>query len=187
MRLFAWCRVFSPWEKRRERAQRKVDFFSWVCLLFIPYVICGIWYALPNLFLAWSNSSARTLFMSAEVEREVFEVQVLVRHYLCPFLIPMVTNGKINSLFYHVSHHSSIWFLKKLWIYRKNNLFEKNTYLKSMKRTSSTSSSLPRLKTGTFEKMNSLVKWGASSRWSFGPNSTCDRIETSITGKTHSI
>ena len=24
---------FSPWEKRRERAQRKVDFFSWICLL----------------------------------------------------------------------------------------------------------------------------------------------------------
>ena len=24
---------FSPWEKRREGAQRKVDFFSWVCLL----------------------------------------------------------------------------------------------------------------------------------------------------------
>ena len=33
MRLFAWCRVFSPWEKRREGAQRKVDFFSWVDLV----------------------------------------------------------------------------------------------------------------------------------------------------------
>ena len=46
-----------------------------------------------------------------EVEGEVFEVQVLFRHYLCPFLIPMVTNDKINSLFYLVTHHSWNWFL----------------------------------------------------------------------------
>ena len=39
MRLFAWCRVFSPWEKRRERAQRKVDFFSWVYLLILKSCI----------------------------------------------------------------------------------------------------------------------------------------------------
>ena len=58
-------------------------------------------------------------------EGEVFEVQVLLRHYLCPFLIPMVTNDKINSLFYLVTHHSWNWFFRKtmtLWI---NKLFKK--------------------------------------------------------------
>ena len=30
-----------------------------------------------------------------------------------------------------------------------------------------------------------LVKWCTSSRWSFGPNSTCGNIETTTIGKTH--
>ena len=37
--------------------------------------------------------------------REVFEVQVLVRHYLCPFLIPMVT--KWQNKFIVLSCYSS--------------------------------------------------------------------------------
>ena len=30
---------FFPWEKRREGEQRKVDFFSWVCLYEKPRII----------------------------------------------------------------------------------------------------------------------------------------------------
>ena len=31
-----------------------------------------------------------------------------------------------------------------------------------------------------------FIKWDASYRWSFGPNSACGRIEKRVTGKTHS-
>ena len=59
---------------------------------------------------------AETLYVRP---REVFEVQVLVRHYLCPFLIPMVT--KWQNKFIVLSCYSSFVDLifKKLWIYKK--------------------------------------------------------------------
>ena len=34
-------------------------------------------------------------------------------------------------------------------------------------------------------KFNRIIKWGASSRWSFGPISAWGSIETTITRKTH--
>ena len=35
------------------------------------------------------------------------------------------------------------------------------------------------------EELSCMLKWDASYRWSFGPNSAWGRIETTIIGKTH--
>ena len=45
---------------------------------------------------------------------------------------------------------------------------------------------IPRLSLQKNQTNTVYLKWGASSRWSFGPKSACGSIETMTIGKTHS-